>query len=145
MTGACGKHHRGVASVVAILALGLLGVAALSLTSMFRLDVRRTHDLRDETQLTQLLRAGADAAHERLNAPDHNMPPDESWDVPLPGALADSATLTVTLTPDEKAPDTRAAIITATLGDAEAEQRVVWQRDGNAGWAVTSAELYRTH
>lgn len=69
--------RRGVASITAIVMIGLVGVALAGAAAMFSAQSKRTRDEATEAQLRQLLTAGAIAA---VDAIDVKLPPELSND-----------------------------------------------------------------
>jgi hypothetical protein len=126
---------------VLLFALGIVavvGVAILALASLQSYDGRRTVERIRETQLEQMLLAGA------MEAPSHlgEVQPtnDQAWNVQLPAGLTSrGGTLQTRITSVQS--DTNCAIvIRATLEGKSLQQSVTFARQGNQ-WKLTSARL----
>ena len=121
--------RRGFATLVALLLIALVGMAAVAMSSRFSAEARRTRDARTDAQLRQLLLAAA-----RHIQPGH-------WDanpaLTIPGELA--AQVKVNLTPGA---DHATATIEAQFDGRTMRQQLHWSKNSGQ-WMLHSAELAR--
>lgn len=125
----------GFALIIAIILVGLVGVALLGLTGLLAADVRRTHAAVEDVQLRELLRIGAAAARQRLAQDDR---PAEAIEVQLPPEQAAESTVTYSIAAQA---DERTARITARTSDRPPAHQVVTFRRESAGWRMHSAAM----
>lgn len=127
-------RHGGVASFIAVAALGLVATAALAMVTMLRLDHRRTQASDVDAQLRQLLIAGAAEAERQLET---QTPPDLNGDLALPAELADAgASVSWQPTDEDVSPTTSGEMrltVIAAFGEDSAYQRLSFVVDANAG------------
>ena len=122
------RHRRGIATFFAVAALGLVATAALAMSTMLRIEHRRTNNVLVDAQLRQLLLAGADSAADFA----HPELPELKWRlVALPEAFAErggsAKWCRVEPTGVESAPFT--VMIVAEYSGKVARQRVVLRGD----------------
>ena len=124
--------RSGFATATSLTLLAFVAVLLTALGSWIGIEARRTREAAAQTQLRQLLLAGADAAGEETAVAG-------TTHVPLPPDLADGgASLTIDI--DMPTPDERTATIDASFAGRPARQVVRFaRRDG--GWGVVSATL----
>jgi len=129
---------RGMAMVVAIIMLALLGIALAAMSRSFAHHAKRTRDGSRDAQLRQMLLAGADSLAEK----SRDWPADvaeQNWSVQLPKPLANSgASLSVTL--KQPAQSAIAATVIARLDDSTARQTLTLRRTGSK-WRIADARL----
>lgn len=133
-------HRRqvGFATSTAIILLSVVGMALLAMTLLFQDDSQRTSHHRAETQLRQLLIAGARAAVQAVKD-QPEVPGDRS--IPLPEAL-NGAELRIACA--SAGPGSFTATITTRLEDTQASQVLTFTRS-SSGWMLQGAELTRQH
>ena len=123
---------RGFATATALTLLAFVAVLLTALGSWIGMDARRTREAAAETQLRQLLLAGAAAAGEETAAAGATI-------VPLPSNLThDAASLTIDIAMPLEGE--RTATIDASFAARHARQVVRFaRRDG--GWSLVSATV----
>jgi len=119
-------RRHGTAGVVAIVLIGLVGAALVSMTSRFTYDARRTSQLSSEAQLRQLLIAGAQM-----------IPNDPRPDQDLPTPLGTLTILSITPSAQGEGIDVE---LRATLERRRLSQTVHLEKHGDK-WTPTSGEL----
>ena len=125
------RRHRGITMIIAVTLLALTSAAAVAVSALVLSDVRRTQRETDESQLRQLLIAGAADAAARLQQAGE---PPKEWSVKLPEELtARGASLKLT------AITAGSFAVVAQYGGHLREQRLVYQRDAGGRWRLTSA------
>jgi hypothetical protein len=133
-------EHRGFAMLTAIALVAVVGVAMAAAASVFRLDLRRTAAVVEDTQLRQLLIAGERAARAKLPAAPAAITASDDL-VSLPPSLATrGASLTVRLAPGG-AEGTATATVEAALAGRVMKQTLSYER-GPAGWRLAAAGLH---
>src|SRR2546430_1081835 len=125
--------RRGFVTIIALTLIILIGGTLAVLGSVLTSEVRRTGGVATETQLRQLLIAGAAAAHEHLDDADG-----KQSSVPLPSALVEQGG-TLTLIAAKSGDDVKVAI-SAEFNRRRASQVVLFARDGQT-WKLVSASL----
>ncbi len=142
------RVRRGIGSFIAVLSMGLLATGALALTALFRADAHRTQNLQAEAQLTELLRAGADAAQRMLTEAGPGIAQRESTPhaIDLPDAFDETAALWLTwASADETRADGDAearALVRCEISRRAAEQSLTWVWL-NGAWALQDAHVIR--
>jgi type II secretory pathway component PulK len=72
----CASHrHRGFATVIALVALGLIGVTFAGLMAQLSMDSRRTADELEQAQLRQIVIAAQVQTHGVTQSTDIKLPP----------------------------------------------------------------------
>lgn len=133
------RSNRGIATITAVFMIAMVGAAVAALSILFAFEARRTRMDRSETQLRELLFAGAIAGRDAVG---QSTGEGTAVPVPLPAALqAQEATLSVAVTPGADGTH-RLLRVTATLGRQTAEQVVTFERTGNA-WQAVDARIVR--
>ena len=133
------KSRHGIATLLAITLIGLVGASLAGMTAYSAFEVRRTRALADEARLRQLLLAGAADVLARSRFWDQS-PPAGKWTLPLPEEMKDSARVEIQV---EAARDgTAIAHIAAGIGAQKLRQTVHLARERST-WECTSAELDR--
>ena len=124
--------RRGFATATALTLLALVAVLLAAMGSSIGIEARRTRHAAVETQLRQLLLAGAAAAGEETAAAG-------TTSVPLPSHLTDdTASLTINIV--MRSPGERTVTIDASVAARHARQVVRFAlRDG--GWDLVSASI----
>ncbi|MDQ3440401.1 MAG: hypothetical protein M3478_08650 [Planctomycetota bacterium] len=124
--------QRGFATATALTLLAFVAVLLAAIGSWIGIDARRTREAATETQLRQLLLAGAVAAGEETAAAG-------TTTVPLPANLTDDAA-SVTIDIAMPSQGERTATIDASFAARHARQVVRFaRRDG--GWTLVSATV----
>ena len=136
-SGRAGRKPRALATVTAVVLIGIAAVAFVALTAVVGHDLRRTARARGEAQLRQLLLAGEAAAGQALDTSAAG-----PQVVPLPSALT-AERASVSFTPDAPSGDSRTVAVTATFDGLSASQRLTYQRKQDR-WVLVKAELQPT-
>jgi len=132
MTRTTNRFRRGMATVTALTLLAFVAVLLAALGTWIGIEALRTGAAADETQLRQLLHAGANAAADESLAVG-------TTEVPLPPKLAEgSARLTIAIA--QPSPDQRTATVEASIAAHQARQVVQFARGGDR-WMLASATL----
>lgn len=137
-------RQAGIASFFAVAALGLVATAVLAMTTMLRIDHRRTHSATVDAQLRQLLLAGATAAEQQLEASSTSA---DAGQLSLPPELgAAGATAYWQPTAHDVSPavsgQTQITVV-ADYGEASAYQRLRFVADPAAGgYRLVAAEIH---
>lgn len=132
------SHRSAFAAATAITFLAFAGVILGALMASFALDVKRSAATADNTQLRQLLLAGAAAARDRLE--DSATADSSQFELSLPATLDQDDHLSVTLTIGTPT-STATADIQATVGQSSARQRLTFRRTATT-WQVVEVKLY---
>lgn len=127
------RRRNGMATLLALVTVALLGLTTLALSAGFINDAKRTRRLLHEAQAQQLLLAGCDIAQHRLAAGD-----DVEAPVVMPGDLADPQ---ARLTLSEVEPGVIDIVV--ALNSQRAGQRVTFVK-ADAGWQLRDAQLLST-
>jgi len=132
------RRRRGFATVTAIALIGLTAMAVVAITTELITDARRTQNAEIETQLRQLLLAGADEAGRNLEAwaaaPAEGKPGKE-LPMTLPSTLASDGALKLTLhQPGSAAGDSQTieVRVDATWCGRRAAETLRYRRAGGA-------------
>jgi hypothetical protein len=120
-------HQRGMATLTAIVMIGLVGVTLATVSAMFIAQNKRTRAEAIDAQLRQLLTAGAAIAMSHAGESGEHV-------VKLP---ADSGTILVTISASS---DSSQAVIRAQFGGREKQQVLRMARRENR-WVITDALL----
>ncbi len=139
MTRTRSRPRRGIATITAVFMVAMVGAAILAMGGLFAFEARRTRLERAESQLRELLLAGAEAGRAVVG-----QTAGEGGEVslPLPAALqARGASLSVAVRPGADASH-RLLRVTATLDKHAAEQVVTFERAGDA-WQAVDARILR--
>jgi hypothetical protein len=142
MNRSAGRASRGFATLLAIILIGLVGLALAVMTGLFAQQAKRTEHGRREAQLRQLLAAGAASVNSRCAAWGEQVA-ERNWPVALPKALsADGASTTarVDAAAASANPAERRAVIEATLDGRTASQSLILARSGGQ-WRIKQARL----
>lgn len=124
--------RRGFATATALTLLAFVAVLLAAMGSVIGIEARRTRHAAVETQLRQLLLAGAAAAGEETAAAG-------TTSVRLPSHLTDeTASLTIVIA--MPSPGERTATIDASVAARHARQVVRFARR-DAGWDLVSASI----
>ena len=138
--------RRGMAMLIAVALVSLVGMAIAAVLALVRLELTRTADTLEDAQLRQMLLAGETAAREKLSAMTGDVPKaGEEVSVPLPAALAaDGAALHLRIAagPDAGTLTTREVVVEATVGRRTLGQRLNYERDGG-DWRLSGVVLGR--
>ena len=86
------KRQLGLASFIAVVMISVVAMGILALTALFQTDMRRTQQHSAETQLRELLIAGAIAADHELRA---GPPQADEISVHLPDRINDAEMMMV--------------------------------------------------
>jgi hypothetical protein len=134
------SRHRGLATVFAVVVLGLVGTSLTAGAILLRNDARRTAAIRADAQLRQLLLAETTVVITDSQGWSHaGAPASKTWSTPLPSdPRLQPATLSVRFDP---APAGMLKLhITATLDSRAAEEdlQLHWAGDH---WELTDAQL----
>lgn len=133
-------YSRGFALVAAIMLVGIVGMVLAVMATLVASEGRRTSSVRQETQLRQLLLAGAVSAPERVSRWD-GAGGEERWSVALPVAMtADGAEVSSRMT--SVAGGVRQVEVEAKLGRHRMVQ-VLRFAPAAGGWQLQSAALNR--
>jgi hypothetical protein len=134
-------RRRGFATVTAIALIGLTAMAVVAITTELITDARRTQNAEIETQLRQLLLAGADEAARDLDAwaaaPADGKSGKEVR-IPLPSTLAADGSLKLTRSPANAPKADRQTLeirIDATWCGRRAAETLRYRRAGG-GWTL---------
>lgn len=132
MTGTTRRSNRAFATATALTLLAFVAVLLAAIGSWIGIEARRTRDAAAETQLRQLLIAGAVAAGDESAAIG-------TTNVSLPPTLADDA---ARLTIDIAMPSEvqRTVTVEASVAARHARQIVHFTRQ-NGRWTLTNATL----
>jgi hypothetical protein len=130
------RGDRGLASFIAVVMISIVAMGALALTALFQVDARRTQHHGTETQLRELLIAGAVAV-------DHTVRTDPliagERTVELPDTIDDAAvTARYTALNDGE----KQVVVTAHLGESWANQTLTFSKTAT-GWALDRISLDR--
>ena len=130
---ACRRRHRGVTMIIAVTLLALTSAAAVAVGGLVLTDLKRTQRESDESQLRQLLLAGAADVSARLQQPGE---PPKEWPVKLPDELtARGASLNVT------AAGSGVFSVRAKCAGQIREQRLTYKRETAGNWRLVSSDL----
>jgi len=127
------QRRKGMATLLALVTVALLGLTTLALSAAFINDAKRTRRLQHEAQVQQLLLAGCDIAMHRVAAGDDVKAP-----VVLPSDLANQNSH-VTLSEVEPG----VIDIVVALNSQRAGQRVTLVK-AVTGWQLRDAGLLST-
>jgi type II secretory pathway component PulK len=135
------RRHKahGIALIAVLMAVIIVGAAMAALTSLISSDGFDTLNQNNQSQLQQLLLAGAaDAsAHLTSAAPTAG----QSWQTELPDSLnSEGATLQSHVESLPSDGQQAVLVIRARFNQRTAEQTLRYNRDGS-GWKLASAEL----
>jgi hypothetical protein len=124
--------------LTAIALIALVGVAMAAAAAVFKLDLRRTAAVLEDTQLRQLLVAGERAARDKL--PAAGVVAESNGPVSLPPPLAArGASLSLHVSSGQTETEATATVEAALEGRV-ASQTLHYERSP-AGWRLGSAEL----
>jgi hypothetical protein len=134
------RHHRGgFALIMSLVLVSLVAIAVLALMSIFHLEVRRTRTATNQTQLRQLLLAGASSTQAALTRDPARV---DRINIPLPATLENRpASLWAHFLAGDD-PQTRSVVLTAQFTEAHAQQTLVFTSSDNR-WQLESAMLDR--
>ena len=140
------RRRRAFATVTAVALIGLTAMAVVAITTELITDARRTRSAEIDTQLRQLLLAGADEAGRNLgtwdSAPADGGKPGREVAIPLPGTLASDGSLKLTMTgsgptaADE--PQSLEIRVDATWCGRRAAETLRYRR-ANGAWTLAEA------
>lgn len=132
-------RRAGFAALTAIIMIGLVGVAMTALGSLLAHQVRRTQIHSDDSQLRQLLLAGAASVSDRAVTWSGTVPK-QQWKLSLPEALADDAAeVTVRISRLEEDRSLIARVEAAYAGRSMHQTLVL--RHISARWMVVHAAI----
>lgn len=131
-----GTRDRGLATFIAVVMISIVAMGSLALTALFQTDARRTQHHTAETQLRELLIAGAIIADNAVHA-DPLITGEKTID--LSDTIGDAG-LTILYTVAHRG-EKRAAV-TAHVGEARANETLTFRQTG-AGWAPDRVSLDR--
>lgn len=131
-----GGRDRGLASFIAVVMISIVAMGSLALTTLFQMDARRTQHHTAETQLRELLIAGAVIADSAVRA-DPLIVGEKTID--LSDTIGDAG-LTILYTAPHNG-EKRAAV-TAHVGTSQANETLTFS-ETNVGWALKRVSLDR--
>jgi hypothetical protein len=124
--------------LTAIALIALVGVAMGAAASVFKLDLRRTAAVLEDTQLRQLLVAGERAARDKL--PAAGAVAESNGPVPLPPPLAArGASLAVHVSGGQTETEATATVEAALEGRVMSQ--ILHYERGPAGWRLLAAAI----
>lgn len=126
------RRRRGFASFFAVVMIGMVAMAMLSLGLMVQIDARRTRDAGRQAQVRQLLLAGQAVAAEQIAAGEL-----AEVNVALPAALHEHA-LSLSFERDGEAV---IATVEATGLDTTGRQTLQYTHEDDDRWALRRATL----
>jgi hypothetical protein len=112
-------HRRGVAIIIAVTMMALVGVAMAALAAAFGADARRTMSGASDAQLRQLLLAGTAQV---VTSPAQG---DAPMELSLPKELHDAGARVTARRIESKNPGTVEFEVIASMGDATVSQMLV--------------------
>ena len=130
------RRRNGFAILMAIALLAIVGMAIISVSSVFAAQIRRTRDTQADAQIRQLLLAAAPIASERLGQWDGNN--GQPMMVDLPPELADCQ-LSIRFAPGADGDAT--VDVQASIGKRQGFETLRYAHRG-AGWELTSATSF---
>lgn len=128
-----GREHRGLATILAIVLIGLVGASLAGMAAYCGAEFRRSRVLADGARLRQLLLAGA--ADVMAHTPTAQV---QTWTLSLPDPLKDDARVEIELEPALSG--ATSAHITARVHGHVARQTVRLVQTGS-NWELESADL----
>ena len=130
---AIGRERRGLATILAIVLIGLVGASLAGMAAYCGAEVRRSHALADGARLRQLLLAGATDVMAHTPSPQA-----QSWTLSLPDLLKDDARVEIEIGAVQNG--AASAHITARLRGRIARQ-IVRLTPSGSNWVLVGAEL----
>ena len=128
---------NGFASIMAVVLLGIVTIAAFSIFAMLTADARRTRGAEIDAQLRQMLIAGAADLTEKAKSWDEKPTAAKSWNVELPPVLKQEGGV-LKVVPVTQADGSVVTVIEADLQKRQAFQTIVMTRNDNR-WEVHSS------
>ncbi len=129
-------RRRGFATFTAVVLISIVAMALLALTLLFQADSRRTRHHWAETQLRQLLIAGAAAAVHTASADPEVTNPQI---IQTPAAIEDSGLM---VSYERDGGSILRATVTARIEMHDARQTLTFEKTGS-GWNLQGTELDR--
>ena len=137
MKPARSSRSRGFATLMAIILIGMVGVALAVMSALFAHEAKRTRQTRGEAQLRQMLLAGAASVDERLSSWQAEVP-EQKWAVALPKGLADDGAA-VSVQVSQQGLTLKVAIEGQLEGRNGQQTLTVVRADGR--WRIAAARL----